>query len=84
MKRAISLVLILLMVLSIGIFAVSCNDVVEPLEEDTNTPTENNKENNNNNDPDDLKNPSLGNDKENTWNEDGNAIGHPVPINPTE
>lgn len=62
MKKAISLIMIILMIFSIAVFTVSCDDTMDQIEVEKNPPNENNE------------------DKENTWNKDGAAIGHPVTI----
>ncbi len=59
MKKAISLIMIILMIFSIAVFTVSCDDTMDQIEVEKNPPNE---------------------DKENTWNKDGAAIGHPVTI----
>ena len=64
MKRVLSFLLVLVMIFSMLVFAVSCGNGDD---------TDNDKENN----------PPIGNDEDNTWNEDGTAIGRPVPILPT-
>ena len=75
MKRAICLVLLLLVVFSIAVFTVSCgNGPEEPINVEKNPPKDNDDNSS------DLTNPSIGNDEENTWNEDGTAIGRPVPV----
>lgn len=81
MKKAISLVLLILMIFSIAIFTVSCgNDLGTPIKIEKNPPKEEDKSGEETTDPDDLKNPSVGNDDENTWNESGDAIGRPVVL----
>ena len=64
MKRVLSFLLVLIMIFSMLVFAVSCGK-----DDDTDKDKDN-----------DLP---IGNDEENTWNEDGTAIGRPVPILPT-
>jgi len=78
MKRAISLVLLLLIIFSIAVFTVSCRDSETPVIVEKNPPKEDDDKND---DPGNITNPSIGgNDKDNTWNEDGNAIGRPVTL----
>ena len=76
MKRAICLVLLLLVIFSVAVFTVSCgNDPEEPINVEKNPTSEEGK------DPSGITtNPSIGNDENNTWNEDGNAIGRPVGL----
>ncbi len=75
MKRAICLVLLLLVIFSVAVFTVSCGDPEEPINVEKNPTSEEGK------DPSGITtNPSIGNDENNTWNEDGTAIGRPVGI----
>ena len=75
MKRTISLVLLILMIFSIAVFAVSCFSE-KPIDVPKNPPKDDEQTPN----LDDYKNPSIGNDEDNTWNENGDAIGRPVVL----
>ena len=79
MKRTISLVLLILVIFSVAVFAVSCSSGEDRIDIEKNPHKDDNYTGNQN--PDDLKNPSIGgDDPDNTWNEDGNAIGRPVTL----
>ena len=79
MKRAISLVLLVLIIVSVAVFTVSCVDYETPVSVEKNPPKENDGDTDG--DLSDIIPPvSGGNDEENTWNEDGNAIGRPVTL----
>ena len=86
MKKIISLILIMLFLLSVSLALASCGKE-EPL--DIEIPKKEDEKDNSmiegDIDIDDIidelsKNPSYGNDEDNTWNKDGNAIGSPVVI----
>ena len=83
MKKIISLVVLMALVLSLVLMAASCGkDSEEPLDIEFNPEKNPDKGGSDIEDPEDLTNPDIGNDGENTWNEDGNAIGPPVKLPP--
>ena len=73
MKRAICIVILLLIIFSVvAIIAFCGDDTDKPIDIEKNPPKDDGG-----NDPGNI---SGGNDKDNTWNEDGTAVGPPVKL----